>query len=42
MSKLSEPVEGVPEAPDLEELSSPSSTKENEAGETQAGWADDW
>ena len=42
MSKLSEPVEGVPEAPDLEELSSPSGTKENEAGETQAGWADDW
>ena len=42
MSKLSEPVEGVPEAPDLEELSSKNGTEDNGAEKTQSGWADDW
>ena len=42
MAKLSEPVEGVPEAPDLEELSSMDEGVETEPEPPQAGWADDW
>ena len=42
MAKLSEPVEGVPEAPDLEELSSTDEGVETEPEPTQAGWTDDW
>ena len=42
MAKLSEPVEGVPEAPDLQELSNPDSDDENQSTQTEAGWADDW
>ena len=42
MAKLSEPVEGVPGAPDLEELSSMVVDDETDTGQTKAGWADDW
>ena len=38
MSNLSEPLEGVPDAPDLEELSD----EELESKEEDSGWADDW
>ena len=42
MAKLSDPVEGVPEAPDLQELSNPDSNDNNQPLQDEAGWADDW